>query len=144
MKFDIFGFVLRFLIHLDLSFVHSNEYKSTRIFLHANFPVDLNNLLKMLDYSPVCIFVFFIKIRYPQLYRFMSPLQLSFIDQSGCFYANTMVFYCYSSGIQFEFEDGDTSDIYYQIFWVWFVCLLMFMLVFYLCLCMYVCIFIRC
>jgi hypothetical protein len=56
MRFSVSGFMLRSLIHLDLSFVHGDKYGSIFIFLHIDCQLDQHHLLKMLSFFH-CIFL---------------------------------------------------------------------------------------
>jgi hypothetical protein len=55
-RFNESGFMLRSLIHLDLSFVQGDKYGSTFIFLHTDSQLDQYYLLKMLSFFH-CIFL---------------------------------------------------------------------------------------
>jgi hypothetical protein len=54
-RFSVSGFMLRSLIHLDLSFVQSDKYGSTCVLLHVDHQLDQHHLLKML-FPPLYIF----------------------------------------------------------------------------------------
>jgi hypothetical protein len=49
-RFCVSGFMLRSLIHLDLSFVQGDKYGSMCILLHEDIQLDRHNLLKMLSF----------------------------------------------------------------------------------------------
>ena len=49
MRFSVFGFMLRSLIHLDLSFVHGNRYGSIFI-LHGDIQLCQHHLFNMLSF----------------------------------------------------------------------------------------------
>jgi len=53
--------MLRSLIHLDLSFVQGDKYKSICILLHVDIKLDQYYLLKMLTFYHLYSFGFFIK-----------------------------------------------------------------------------------
>jgi hypothetical protein len=53
--------MMRFLIHLDLSFVQDDKYRSIFIFLHTYSQLDQHNLLKILSFFPLDIFGFSVK-----------------------------------------------------------------------------------
>mgnify|MGYP007133048323 CR=1 FL=1 len=55
-RFSVSGFMLRSLIHLDLSFVQGDKYGSIFIFLHTDSQLDQHHLLKMLSFFPLYIF----------------------------------------------------------------------------------------
>ncbi|CAO2579864.1 hypothetical protein LEMLEM_LOCUS1179, partial [Lemmus lemmus] len=47
-RFSVAGFMLRSLIHLDLSFVHGDRHGSIFIFLYVDIQLSQNHLLNML------------------------------------------------------------------------------------------------
>ena len=49
-RFGVYYFMLRSLIHLDLSFVQGDKYGSICILLHADIQLDQHHLLKMLSF----------------------------------------------------------------------------------------------
>ena len=49
-KFSVYGFMLRSLIHLDLSFVHGDKYGSVLILPQADIQFDQHHLLKVLSF----------------------------------------------------------------------------------------------
>jgi hypothetical protein len=53
------GFILRSLIHLELSFVQGHKFGSIWILLHAAIQLNQHCLLKMLSFSPIVYFWFF-------------------------------------------------------------------------------------
>jgi hypothetical protein len=88
-RFSVFGFMLRFLIHLDLSFVQGDKYRSIFIFQHTDCQLDQHHLLKMLSFLH-CIFL-------PSLSKINSVvlflgLQFYSIDQHVCLCTNTTWF----------------------------------------------------
>ena len=61
-RFSVSGFMLRSLIHLDLSFVQGDRYGSICILLHADIQLDWHQLLKDAFFFPLCVIsVFFIR-----------------------------------------------------------------------------------
>ena len=61
-QLSISGFILRSLIHLELSFVQIDKYECIWILLYATTQFDQHNLLKIVVFfSPMCISGFFIK-----------------------------------------------------------------------------------
>jgi hypothetical protein len=60
-RFIISGFMLRSLIHLDLSFVQGDKYGSIFILLHTDYQLDQHYLLKMFSFFPLHVFGFFVK-----------------------------------------------------------------------------------
>jgi hypothetical protein len=54
-------FMLRSLIHLNVSFVQGDNYESMFIFLHINSQLDHHHLLKLLSFFPLYMFGFFVK-----------------------------------------------------------------------------------
>jgi hypothetical protein len=53
--------MLRFLIHMDLSFVQDDKYGSIFIFLYTDCQLDEQYFLKMLSFFPLYDFGFFVK-----------------------------------------------------------------------------------
>ena len=62
MRFNVIGFMLRSLIHLDLSFVHADRYRSISI-LHADIQLWQQHLLNMLSFLHLIVFTSLSKIR---------------------------------------------------------------------------------
>jgi hypothetical protein len=60
-RFSVSGFMLRSLIHLDLSFVQGDKYGSIFILLHRDSQLEQHHLLKMISFFPLYIFGFFVK-----------------------------------------------------------------------------------
>ena len=56
-RFSVVGFMLRSLVHLDLSFVHGNRYGSIFILLH----IDIQSFVEYFFCFPFYIFCFFVK-----------------------------------------------------------------------------------
>ena len=61
-RFNVSGFMLRSLIHLDLSFVHGDRYGFIFILPHVDIQLCQHYMLNML-FFPFDIFYFFIKYR---------------------------------------------------------------------------------
>ena len=55
-KFSVSGFMLRSLIHLDLSFVQGDKNRSIFILLYTDSQLDQHHLLKMISFFH-CIFL---------------------------------------------------------------------------------------
>ena len=62
-RFSVAGFMLRSLIHLDLSFVHVYRDGSIFIFLHVDIQLFQHHLLNMLSFFHLIFFAFLSKIR---------------------------------------------------------------------------------
>jgi hypothetical protein len=77
-RFSVSGFMLRFLIYLDLSFVQSDEYGSSFIFLHGDSQFDQHHLLKMFSFFPLYIFGFFVKYQVSIVCGFISGSSILF------------------------------------------------------------------
>jgi hypothetical protein len=54
--FSVFGFMLRYFIHLELTFMVGDRYGSIYIFLHTGIQLDQHHLLKMRSFVH-CIFL---------------------------------------------------------------------------------------
>ena len=59
--FSVAGFMLRSLIHLDLSFMHGDRYWSILILLHIGIQLCQHNLSNRLSFFHLIFFCFFIK-----------------------------------------------------------------------------------
>ena len=55
-RFNVAGFMLRSLIHLDLSFVHGDRYGSIFILLHVDIQLCQHHLLNMLSFFHLIFF----------------------------------------------------------------------------------------
>ena len=77
-RFSVSGFMLRSLIHLDLSFVHGDKYGSIFILLHKDCQLDRHHLLKMLFFPPLYVFGLLSKINCPQMCGFTSGSSILF------------------------------------------------------------------
>ena len=80
--------------------------------LHANMQLDQHLLLKMLSFFPVCIYDFFIKKKSNVhmwicvwVFNSLSLVQVSIFMPISC------SFYYYSSVVELEIRDGETSSI---------------------------------
>ena len=62
-RFGVAGFMLRSLIHLDLSFVHGDRYDSVFILLHVNIQLCQHHLINMPSFFHLIYFVSLSKIR---------------------------------------------------------------------------------
>lgn len=81
-------FILRSLIHFDLSFVHDDEYRSICILLYADIQLDQYHLMKMLS-----LFHFWIPLENSSVRGCLGlflAFWFGFIDQPVCFYTKTM------------------------------------------------------
>ena len=63
MRFSVVGFMLRSLIHVDLSFVHDERYGSIFIFLHVDIQLFQHHLLNMLSFFHLIYFASLSKIK---------------------------------------------------------------------------------
>jgi hypothetical protein len=61
LRVDVSGFMLRYLIHLDLKFVKGEKYESIFISLHIESQLSQYHLLKMLSFFPLHAFGIFVK-----------------------------------------------------------------------------------
>ena len=107
-RFSVAGFMLRSLIHLDLSFVHGDRYGSIFILLHVDIQ---HHLLNMFSFFHLIFFAFFFikgqvfKDVWIDIWIFyLVPLVLLSVLMPipGCFQ------YC-SSVAEFEVRDCDAS-----------------------------------
>ena len=62
-RFSVVGFMLRSLIHLDLSFVHGDRYGSILILPHVDIQLCQHHLLNMISFSHLIFFASLSKIR---------------------------------------------------------------------------------
>jgi hypothetical protein len=60
-RFSASGFMLRSLIHLDLSFVQDDKYGPNCLLLHEDCQLDQHRLSKMLPLFPLCGLGFLVK-----------------------------------------------------------------------------------
>ena len=107
-------FILRSLIHLDLSLVQGNRYGLICILIHVNKQLCQHHLLKMFSFIHCIILASLSKKSGVHSFVDLSQgLQFSSIDPHVCFYANTKLFYCYSSILKLEIRDGDASRSFF-------------------------------
>ena len=64
-RFCVSGFMLRSLIHLDLSFMQGDKYGSVYVLLHADIQLYQHNLLKMLSFFHCMVLASLSKIKCP-------------------------------------------------------------------------------
>jgi hypothetical protein len=84
-KFSVSDFMLRSLIHLDLSFVQSERYRCIFILLHADIQIDQHHFLKMFSLFQLFSFGFFVKNQVSIGVGLLLGLQFESIDQPTCF-----------------------------------------------------------
>ena len=70
-RFRVIGIMLRYLMHLDLSFVHDNSYGSICNILYIDIQLNQHHLLKMLSFFHCTILASSLKLR-SYVYRLMS------------------------------------------------------------------------
>jgi hypothetical protein len=70
-RFIVSGFILRSLIHLDLSFAKGDKHGSICIFLHVDIQLDQHHILKMLSFFHGMV-LDLTKIKYPMVCGFIS------------------------------------------------------------------------
>ena len=83
--------MLRSLIHLELNFVQGDKYRFARILPHTAIRLEQHQMLNMLSFSSVHLWLF--NKKNPAVHRYMNlglGLQLDFANQCVNFYANTM------------------------------------------------------
>jgi hypothetical protein len=107
-RFSVSGFMLKSLIHLDLSFVPGDKYGSIFVFLYVDSQLDQHYLLKMLYFFQVYIFVIFVKdqVSVSVWFYFLVFSSIPLINVSvslpiPCSY------YHYCSEVKLEVRDGD-------------------------------------
>lgn len=71
-RFSVSGFILRSLIHLQLSFVQSHRYGAACILLHADIQLYQQHLLEMLSFSDCILLASLSKIQSPLVCVFTS------------------------------------------------------------------------
>ena len=92
-RFSVAGFMLRCLIHLDLSFLHGDTYGSIFILLHVDIQLDQHHLLNMLSFFHLIFFASLSKIRCSKMCGLVSGSSIfSCIDPPVCSYASTRLF----------------------------------------------------
>ena len=91
-KFSVSGFMLRALIHLDLSFVQGDRY-SICILLYADIQLEQHHLVENIFLFPSYISSFFIKkSSVHSCVNLCMGLRFNSIDWHVCFYGNFIVF----------------------------------------------------
>ena len=84
------------------------------ILLHADIQLCQHHLLKMFSFIHCIILASLSKKSGVHSFVDLSQgLQFSSIDPHVCFYANTKLFYCYSSILKLEIRDGDASRSFF-------------------------------
>ena len=78
MRFSVAGFMLRSLIHLDLSFVHGDRYGSIFILLHVDIQLCQHHLLNMLSFFHLIFFASLSKIRCSKMCGLISGSSIQF------------------------------------------------------------------
>ena len=109
-RFSVVGFMLRSLIHLDLSFVHGDRYGSIFFLLHVDIQLWQHHLLNMLSFFYLIFFASLSNIRCLKMCGLiiwvfcLVPLVLLSVlmPVPGCFL-------CCSSVVAFEVRDCDAS-----------------------------------
>jgi hypothetical protein len=118
-RFSISSFMLRSLIHLDLSFVHGDKNGSICILLHAYCQLNQHRLLKMLSSFPLDGFTFFIQDQVTLGVRvlwFFNAIPLIYLLVSiPILYS----FYHYCSIVQLEVRDGNCPRSSFIVFTIW-------------------------
>jgi hypothetical protein len=71
-RLSVASFMLRPLIHLDLSFVKGDKYGSIFILLHVDLQLDQYHLLKMFSFFYCMVWASLSKIMYRQMCGFIS------------------------------------------------------------------------
>ena len=109
MRFTVSCFMLRSLIHLDLSFVQGDKYGSILIFLHRHSQWEHYHLLKMLSVFPLYISGFFVKG------QMSISVWVYFLDFNSILLINVSLsvpipcsFYHYCHVVQLEVRDDDS------------------------------------
>ena len=90
--FSVVGFILRSLIHLDLSFVHGDRYGSIFILLEVDIQLCQHHLLKMFSFFHCVLLAPLSKIRCLQVCGLILGSLIHSIGKHLCFYANTKLF----------------------------------------------------
>ena len=84
-RFSVAGFMLKSLIHLDLSFVHGDRYGSIFIFLHVDIQLCQHHLLNMLSFFHLIFFASLSKIRCSKMCGLISGSSIQF-HWSSCLF----------------------------------------------------------
>jgi hypothetical protein len=108
--FSVSGFVLRSLIHLDLSFEQGDNYGSIWILLHANFQSDQCHLLTMRSLFHCIVWGFFIKHQvsisvWDYIFDPIPLINLSISIPAPCSFLSLLL--CST----LEFRDGANSKV---------------------------------
>ena len=77
-RFSVSSFMLKSLIHLDLSFVQGDKYGSICTFLHADIQLDKDHLLKILSFFHCMVLVSLSPIKCQQVCGFISGSSIQF------------------------------------------------------------------
>ena len=85
MRFSVAGFMLRSLIHLDLSFVHGDRYGSIFILLHVDIQLCQHHLLNMLSFFYFIFFASLSKVRCSKVCGLISRSSVGFYSSSCLF-----------------------------------------------------------
>ena len=110
MKFSMAGFMLRSLIHFDLSYIHWDRYGSICILLHVDIQLWQNHLLQMLSFFPLFNFVFFVKNQiFLVVWINIWVFNLISLVHQSVFMPTQNYFYHCNSMIDFDVRDGDDS-----------------------------------
>ena len=108
-RFGVSGFMLRCLIHLDLSFVQGDNYEYICTLLHVDIQLSQDHLLKMLS-SPLYCFGFFVKNQVSvRLWIYVLVSHLIPLINMSAFMLIPWCFYYYSSVVGLEIRNGDAS-----------------------------------
>jgi hypothetical protein len=110
-RFSIYIFMLRSLIHLSLNFVQSNKYGFICILLRSDIQLDQKNLLEILSF-PLYGFGFLVKKKKSSLHRcvgLLQDLQFNSTAQTlSILLSCTFNYYC--SVVQLGVRNCDTSS----------------------------------
>ena len=113
-RFSVSGFMLRSLIHLDLSFVQGYKYGSVFIFLHRGSQLDQHQLLKMLSFFHCTFFYFFVKdqVSVSMWFYFWvsSPIPLTNMSASVAIPCSFFFFLSLLLCSKLEVRDGDSPS----------------------------------
>ena len=116
MRFNVSGFMLRSLIHLEMSFVRGDEYETICILLHADIQLDQHYLLKMFSFFPLYGYAFLVKNQdsvgiwvYFRVFCSIPLIILSICLPIPC------SFYYYCSVVELEIRDGASVRSYFMV-----------------------------
>ena len=93
-KFSVAGFMLRSLIHLDLSFVHGDRYGSIFILLHVDIQLCQHHLLNMLSFFHLIFFASLSKIKCLKVCGLISGSSIRFHWFSCLFLCQYQAVFC--------------------------------------------------